>query len=155
MRGHRVDSLRSRLEVVNVMTRRRLRQWPKSRKSHRTVPLLAAVLDGMSALLRGREPDGPVFTAPEGGPVSYANFRNRVWYPAVEAAGIRVCPARGAMRHTAASWLVRDGVPPYDVQAQLGHESFATTHRYAHLAPDTHSKVPASRSTRSPAAAGG
>ena len=35
------------------------------------------------------------------------------------------------MRHTAASWLVQDGVPLYDVQALLGHESFATTQRYA------------------------
>jgi site-specific recombinase XerD len=33
------------------------------------------------------------------------------------------------MRHTAASWLVQDGVPLYDVQALLGHESFATTQR--------------------------
>ena len=45
------------------------------------------------------------------------------------------------MRHTAASWLVMDGVPLYDVQALLGHESFATTQRYAHLAPDAHSRV--------------
>jgi site-specific recombinase XerD len=45
------------------------------------------------------------------------------------------------MRHTAASWLVQDGVPLYDVQALLGHESFATTQRYAHLAPDAHGKV--------------
>jgi site-specific recombinase XerD len=44
------------------------------------------------------------------------------------------------MRHTAASWLVQDGVPLYDVQALLGHESFATTQRYAHLAPDAHSR---------------
>ena len=27
------------------------------------------------------------------------------------------------MRHTAASWLVIDGVPLYDVQALLGHEA--------------------------------
>jgi site-specific recombinase XerD len=33
------------------------------------------------------------------------------------------------MRHTAASWLVQDGVPLYDVQALLGHESFRTTAR--------------------------
>jgi site-specific recombinase XerD len=45
------------------------------------------------------------------------------------------------MRHTAASSLVMDGVPLYDVQALLGHESFATTQRYAHLAPDAHSRV--------------
>lgn len=45
------------------------------------------------------------------------------------------------MRHTAASWLVIDGVPLYDVQALLGHESYRTTERYAHLAPDAHDKV--------------
>jgi integrase len=33
------------------------------------------------------------------------------------------------------------GVPLYDVQALLGHEDYATTQRYAHLAPDAHDKV--------------
>jgi len=37
------------------------------------------------------------------------------------------------MRHTAASGLVQDGEPLYDVQVLLGHESFATTLRYVHL----------------------
>ena len=45
------------------------------------------------------------------------------------------------MRHTAASWLVQDRVPRYDVQALLGHEDYATTQRYAHLAPGAHDKV--------------
>jgi site-specific recombinase XerD len=80
------------------------------------------------------------------------NFRNRVWYPAVEAAGIRRFAPR-IMRHTAASWLVMDGVPLYDVQALLGHESFATTQRYAHLAPDAHSRVVESWSRRVDASA--
>jgi integrase len=117
--GHRVDWLRGRLEVVDVMTRRGLRQWPKSRNSHRTVPVPAAVLEGMSLLMRNRDRTGLVFTAPDGGPVHYANFRNRVWYPAITAAGIRRFPPR-VMRHTTASWLVQDGVPLYDVQAVLG-----------------------------------
>jgi len=59
---------------------------------------------------------------PEGGPVDDGNFRDRIWYPAVEAAGIRRFPPR-IMRHTAASWLVINGVPLYDVQALLGHEA--------------------------------
>jgi integrase len=60
--------------------------------------------------------------------------------PGHEAAGIRRFPPR-IMRHTAANWLVIDGVPLYDVQALLGHESYRTTERYAHLAPDAHDKV--------------
>jgi len=72
--------------------------------------------------------------------VTDEHFRNRVWYPAVKAAGVgRFAPR--IMRHTAASWLVQDGVPLYDVQALLGHEDYATTMRYAHLAPDVHGKV--------------
>ena len=60
--------------------------------------------------MAGRSRDTVVFTAPQGGPVTDGHFRNRVWYPAVAAAGIRRFPPR-IMRHTAASWLVQDGVP--------------------------------------------
>jgi len=140
LHGHRVDWLRGRVEVVDVMTRQGLRQWPKSRKSHRVVPVPQSILEGMSALMVGRDRADLVFTAPHGGPVSDGNFRKRVWYPAVAAAGVRKFPPR-IMRHTAASWLVQAGVPLYDVQALLGHESFTTTQRYAHLAPDAHEKV--------------
>ena len=85
--------------------------------------------------------------ASDGSPVRDRNFRNRVWYPAIESAGVRRFPPR-ITRHTTASWLVQDGVPLYDAQALLGHESFATTQRYAHLAPDAHSKVIESWSRR-------
>jgi len=140
LHGHRVDWLRGKIQVIDVMTRAGLRRWPKSKKSHRVVPIPAHIMEGMSALMAGRPRDALVFTAPEGGPVDDGNFRDRVWYPAVQAAGIRRFPPR-IMRHTAASWLVIDGVPLYDVQALLGHESYRTTERYAHLAPDAHDKV--------------
>jgi site-specific recombinase XerD len=45
------------------------------------------------------------------------------------------------MRHTAASWLVQEGCALYDVQALLGHEDYATTQRYPHLAPGAHDKL--------------
>jgi integrase len=130
-----------------VVTRQGLRQWPKSKRSHRVVPVPAAVLERMSALMTGHPRDGLVFTSPAGGFVTDGHFRNRAWYPAVTAAGIRRFPPR-IMRHTAASWLVQDGVPLYDVQALLGHEDYATTQRYAHLAPDAHGKVIESFSRR-------
>lgn len=140
LHGHRVDWLRSQIQVIDVMTREGLRQWPKSKKSHRVVPVPGYIMEGMSALMAGRSRDALVFTAPLGGPVTDGHFRNRVWYPAVAEAGIRRFPPR-VMRHTAASWLVQDGVPLMDVQMLLGHEDYATTQRYAHLAPDAHDKV--------------
>lgn len=140
LHGHRVDWMRGQVRVVEVATRQGIRRYPKSMKSNRTVPVPAHVLEGMSRLMQGRPRDSLVFTSPGGGPVDDSRFRERVWVPAVEAAGVRRFPPR-IMRHTAASWLVQDGVPLYDVQALLGHESFRTTQRYAHLAPDAHDRV--------------
>jgi integrase len=40
------------------------------------------------------------------------------------------------LRHSFASALVNQGVPLYDVQKLLGHQSIKTTERYAHLSPE-------------------
>jgi integrase len=40
------------------------------------------------------------------------------------------------LRHTFAAHLVSNGVPLRTVQVLMGHASFATTERYAHLSPD-------------------
>lgn len=147
LHGHRVDWMRGRLNVIDVLTRDGLRQWPKSMKSRRTVPIPEATLEGMSKLMRERPREALVFTSPTGGQLDEGDFRNRVWYPAIAAAGVRRFPPR-IMRHTAASWLVQDAVPLYDVQALLGHEDYATTQRYAHLRPGAHDKVTESWSRR-------
>jgi integrase len=141
LHGDRVDWLRWRIEVTQVMTRRGLREWPKSKRSHRVVPVPEGRLrDGLPRLMAGRPRNSLVFTMPMGGVVRDAEFRWKIWHPAVLAAGVRKFPPR-VMRHTAASWLVQDGVPLFDVQRLLGHESFQTTLRYAHLAPDAHDRV--------------
>ena len=40
-----------------------------------------------------------------------------------------------SLRHTAASWLVMQGVDPYAVGQVLGHRTPRMTQRYAHLSP--------------------
>lgn len=153
-----VDWPRAQAHVTGVQTRRGWRQYPKSLRSRRTVPLPGRILDDLAPLVLGRPEDAFVFAGAGGKALSDTNFRNRIWGPAIAAAGR--CAAHRVqapdscdacdpvpvgtphdMRHTAASWLVMDGVDLYRVQDLLGHESFATTQRYAHLAPSAHDKI--------------
>jgi hypothetical protein len=49
-----------------------------------------------------------------------------------------------SFRHTAARWMRRSGVPPWEVAAQLGHsvgKDYAITERYAFYSPDYLSKA--------------
>lgn len=155
-----VDWAAAQIHVTGVMTRHGWRAHGKSTRSQRTVPIPGRLLAPLAPYVLGRPAEEFVFAGRGGKSVSDTNFRNRLWYPALALAG--ACEqhrARGAanadceacrpvpdgvprdMRHTAASWLVMDGVDLYRVQDLLGHESFATTQRYAHLAPDAHDKI--------------
>lgn len=140
LRGDRVAWLRQQAEITRVYTRHGMREHPKTSRSHRVVPVPEHVIARWSALMDGRPLDALVMCGARGAPIDDTNFRHRVWTPTLKAAGIRPVPPR-IMRHTAASWLVMDGVDLYRVQALLGHESFSTTQRYAHLAPEAHDKV--------------
>lgn len=128
------------IHVVGVQTRDGWREYPKSVMSRRAVPVPPHLAEPLRELIAGLAPDDIVFSAPSGGAWDDRNWSRRVFEPALLAAGVR----RGTphdMRHTAASWLVQAGVDLYVVQALLGHESFKTTQRYAHLAPDSFNKV--------------
>lgn len=107
---------------------------PKSRKSNRTVN--AATLALAAASRHMGKPDDFVFTTPSGRVIHYSNFRERVWVPACERAGLHPRPSPHSLRHTHASWLISDGQTIEAVQDQLGHESSETTRKvYAQLLP--------------------
>jgi integrase len=107
---------------------------PKSKKSRRTVNAAVAALAVAKPLLG--KPNDYVFTTPSGKPITYANFRDRVWLDACEDAGLDPRPGLHALRHTFASWLISEGMSLEAVQDQLGHESILTTRKlYAHLLP--------------------
>lgn len=109
----------------------------KSKRGVRTVLMGPAVVEAMRPLVEGRPAGDLVFTAPRGGRVYAQHYRNRVWAPALERAGITKAVTPHSLRHTSASWLLAEGVSPITVQHRLGHESLSTTSKvYAHLLTD-------------------
>lgn len=68
-------------------------------------------------------------------PMNDSWFRDRVWRPMLEKAGVRHIRVHDA-RHTYASLMLRRGVPPTYVSRQLGHSSIAVTvDLYGHFSP--------------------
>jgi integrase len=130
---------RGQVYVHQVLTRQGMRDYPKSDSSVRWVPFPAEVGDPLWRLCADRS-QGPVFTAARGGRVNEANYRNRVWRAALKRAGVEYRDPY-TMRHTAASWLVQAGVPPFEVVKMLGHSSTALVDTYLHLAPDQHDRI--------------
>lgn len=77
-----------------------------------------------------------VFCNDEGNVLDAHNIRKRVFYPALEKAGLRRIRIHD-LRHTFASLLINQGENLKYVQHQLGHASITTTvDRYGHLMPD-------------------
>ncbi|MFD6822489.1 tyrosine-type recombinase/integrase [Streptomyces sp. NPDC060085] len=111
---------------------------PVKNHEKRSVPLPRSFADELGALASGRKADALLFTAPEGGPLRYANFRSRVFDPAVKAAGLDglgVTPHK--LRHTAASLAIAAGADVKVVQLMLGHKDASMTlNIYGHLFPD-------------------
>ena len=63
--------------------------------------------------------------------------KNGLWR-ACDRAGVKRC-APYSFRHTAARWMRKSGVPPWEVAAQLGHsvgKEYAVTERYAFYSLD-------------------
>jgi integrase len=106
----------------------------------RTVALPDAALDVLAAMPRPLDVQELVFKAPKGGAISLRNFRRRVWYPALAAAGVeRRRPYQ--CRHAFATLALAAGADLYWVSRQLGHKDIATTLKYyARFLPDVHER---------------
>lgn len=104
----------------------------------RTVAWPRFIEDDLHRMCAGRGPDDFLFPAPRGGAWRVRNWRNRVWTPALKAAGL---DSTGAtihdLRHSYASLAIRAGADVKTLQAQLGHSSAAMTlDVYAALWPE-------------------
>ncbi len=98
---------------------------PKSNASRRAMDMpdgLVAILDEhLRAFgLTQADTDALLFPAPQGGPLRYANWRRRVWLPAVAEAG---CKGAGFhdLRRAGATALVLLKVDMKTTQTRLGH----------------------------------
>jgi integrase len=135
-----VDLMRRRITVARSAVDVGGKRVEKDTKTHRrrTVALPALVADVLADhLARFSEPHDPVaivFASERGGPVQHANFRNRVFRPAAEAAGLIPPPTVHDLRHTAAALAILRGAGVKQIQEQLGHSSVTVTlDRYGHL----------------------
>jgi integrase len=94
--------------------------------SARTISLRTRVVDELSAHLARTEPDALGVQAPEGGPSASANFRLRIYDPALRRArrpGLNF----HRLRHSAGPVLREAGVPLEVIERRLGHASIRTT----------------------------
>ena len=104
--------------------------WQRKTHSHRTVPMTKRVRKRLEGLVGGY-PQRRVFPLREYDMV-------KAWDRARALMGLREDRhfTLYALRHTCASRIVRRGVNLQVVQKWMGHKSYATTLRYAHLGPE-------------------
>ncbi len=118
---------------------------PKTRASHRTVPLPDVVARALRQHLNRypvTHPDGFLFTDDQGNALNRTRFSREIWRPAVAAAGARRGTGFHDLRHYFASLLIRHGESIKTVQARLGHATAAETlDTYDHLWPDSEDRT--------------
>lgn len=104
--------------------------WQTKTKAHRTVLMTKRARERLRGLVGGH-PQRRVFPLREYDMV-------KAWDRARALMGLRDDRhfTLYALQHTCASRIVRRGVNLQVVQKWMGHKSYATTLRYAHLAPD-------------------
>lgn len=126
-----VDLGARRLRVVRVLVevggRITPKPYPKSKAGRRTVPVPAPLVELLDAHRAAFPSPELVFTNSIGGPVGRTSFRTRIWKPAIRRAGLPERLRFHDLRHSYATWLVSDGLPPNIVQRIMGHEDVATT----------------------------
>jgi integrase len=129
LRVGRLNLLKRTLSVEESVTRDRTGHPvlgpPKSYAGRRTISLPPALAEMLAEHLvhwgvSGSDTEAFVFPAPDGGPLRYMNWRNRVWVPARKKAGLADIGFHD-LRRAAATALVMEGVDMKTAQVRLGH----------------------------------
>lgn len=126
-----------------------IRDYPKGAKSRqaagfRDAPLGDDLLARLRPVVLATAPAGLVFTSPQGKPLSYTNWRSRVWVRAVRLADLDdPQPTPHDLRHTFGTRLADAGVEQHDRMALMGHKDVRSAQRYAHSGESRHDKAKA------------
>jgi Phage integrase family len=130
----RRDVDREAVTVRRTFSGGELREYGKTSRSRRRVPLRTRVLDALEAL--PPRLDTPLlFPALRGGYLNLHNWRSREWKPALRAAGIE--PRRiYDLRHTYATFSLAAGVSLFTLSRRMGTSVEMIDRTYGHLAPD-------------------
>lgn len=100
----------------------------------RTIPLIPDLQEILDEV-KGDHPDLVFVTSAKKVRIHPSNFGRDHWRPALRAAQIEDFRWHD-LRHTFCSWVVQGGGTLESLQELAGHASYATTKRYAHLAPE-------------------
>jgi integrase len=111
------------------------------------VPLTPRAVQAL-ALVPPRVDTPVLFPGDKGGHLNLNNWRNRIWYPALEAAGI---DKRGPYhsRHSFASEALAAGVSIFQLSRLMGASVETIEMHYGHLARDSEETLRALLSARS------
>lgn len=139
--GLRVSEV-TELRWRDVQARRQGGQVTVHGKGEKTRPVLLSPATWAELVLLGAGATGeaPVFESTQGGVLSRMQVF-RIVRAAAERAGIDKNVSPHWLRHAHASHALDRGAAVHLVQQTLGHESLATTSRYAHARPDDSSAL--------------
>ena len=132
---NRRDVDREAVTVRRTFSGGELREYGKTTRSQRRVPLRQRVVEALEAL-PPRLDTQLLFPALRGGYIQLHNFRSREWKPAIRAAGIE--PARRIydLRHTYATFSLAAGVSLFALSRRMGTSVEMIDRTYGHLAAD-------------------